>query len=281
MSSIDSVREAFGKIFLAIQRVLYMLGRKTVVVISCGCAVATTKPKLRIRSKPMKRSLPLAAAAALLIGAIQAQAQSVTFDFEDGTDQGFGHKFSNDASENFPIVTIGGSKRMEVLRNGDFQEADRASQGSDAFFNAMNAAVNNPSGYLISYDYYIDTSLSPGNYGGFLQLGTYINAGGGAYTQDFPAVKDFELNGTQLASGQIFSGTVSETLTAKYGALDPGFLGQTFLRMGLIMNGDGVDAKVYFDNITITAVPEPSTFALLGLAAPAFWMMRRFRAARS
>ena len=224
----------------------------------------------------MKPTFCLAAAAALLVGAIQAQGQSITFDFQDGTDQGFGLKFSNDASAAFPIVNIGGSLRMAVARTGAFQEADRASQGSDAFLAAMNSAVLNPSGYKISYDWYVDTSLSPGSYGTFLQLGTYINSGGGAYTQDFPGTgKDVELNGTQLASGQVFSGTVTETLTQKYGALAPGFLGQTFMRLGLIMNGDGSAATVYFDNISITPVPEPASLSLLGLAA--LWMIRRGR----
>ena len=223
----------------------------------------------------MKRLHVVAAAAAVLFGAIQLRAQSVTFDFEDLTDQGFGNKFSNDASAAFPIVNIGGSNRMEVLRNGDFQEADHAS-GSNPFLAAMNAATANPGGYLISYDWYVDTALSPGNYGSFLQLGTYINAGSGAYAEDFPgAGKDVELNGTQLASGGVFSGTVSETLTAKYGALDPNFLAQTFMRLGFIMNGDGAAATVYFDNVSVSPVPEPSTLMLLALVVPACWAARR------
>ena len=224
----------------------------------------------------MKRTLTLAAGVALLFGTIQAQGQSITFDFQDGTDQGFGAGFGNDASKTFSIVNIGGSLRMAVPRTGAFQEAGRESQGSDAFLAAMNAAVLNPSGYTISYDWYVDTSLSPGNYGSFLQLGTYINSGAGAYTQDFPSTgKDVELNGTQLASGGVFSGTVTETLTQKYGALDPNFLGQSFMRFGLIMNGDGSATTVYFDNISIAPIPEPTSLSLLVLAAPALWMFRR------
>jgi len=229
----------------------------------------------------MKNHFSLLAAVALAIGTIQSPGQSVTFNFQDGTDQGFGAGFGDDASKTFPIVNIGGSLRMAVLRTGAFQEAGRQNQGSDAFLAAMNAATANPSGYVISYDWYVDTSLSPGNYGTFLQIGTYINSGSGAYTQDFPGTgKDVELNGTQLASGQVFSGTVSETLTQKYGALDPGFLAQSFMRFGLIMNGDGSAATVYFDNISITAVPEPTSLCLFGLAVPALWMMRR-RSVRS
>lgn len=204
-----------------------------------------------------------------------ASAQTVTFDFQNNTDQGFGTGFGDDASKVFPIVNIGGSLRMEVTLGG-FQVAGRGSQGNDAFLAAMNAAVNNPGISTISYDWYVDTSLAPGTYGTYLQFGSYINSGLGAYTQDFPASgKDVELNGAQLASGQVFSGTVTETLTQKYGTLsDPNWFAQTFMRFGLIMNGDGAP-KVYFDNITITAVPEPSSLCLLGAAASAMWMMRR------
>src|SRR5882724_9031519 len=130
----------------------------------------------------MKNHFSLLAAVALAIGTIQSPGQSVTFNFQDGTDQGFGAGFGDDASKTFPIVNVGGSLRMAVLRTGAFQEAGRQNQGSDAFLAAMNAATANPSGYVISY-WYVDTSLSPGNYGTFLQIGTYINSGSGAYTQ--------------------------------------------------------------------------------------------------
>jgi hypothetical protein len=207
--------------------------------------------------------------------ATSLQAQSVLFDFEDGTDQGFGTGFGNDASASFPIVNIGGSLRMEVPLGG-FQVAGRESQGSDAFLAAMNAATADPSGYLISYDWYVDTSLSSG-YGSFLQLGTYINAGSGAYAQDFPGTgKDVELDSVALGSGQVFSGTVTETLTAKYGSpLDPGFLAQGFQRLGFIMNGDGTEVVTYFDNISIQPIPEPTTFALLGLGGALLVIRRR------
>jgi hypothetical protein len=221
----------------------------------------------------MKPTFNLAAVVALF-GAVQVHGQSVVFDFEDGTDQGFGTGFGNDASATFPIVNIGGSLRMGVTLGG-FQVAAREG-GSGPFLDAMNAAAANPSGYYISYDWYVDTSLSPGNYGNFLQLGTYFNSGSGAYSQDFPGTgKDVELDGTQLGSGGVFSGTVTETLTQKYGELNPGHVGQTFQRLGFIMNGDGAATIVYFDNISITAVPEPSALALSALGAAAGMLFRR------
>lgn len=218
----------------------------------------------------MRQLQCVAAIAALLLFAGRVSAQTALYDFEDGTDQGFGNKFSNDASATFPLVSINGSNWMEVLRNGDFQEAERnTGNAADPLYQAMLAASGNESGYLISYDYHIDTAATPG--GGFLQLGTYVNTGSGYYAQNFGAVKEVELNGAQLASGQTFSGTVSQTFAAKGFDLPDA---QTFFRLGLIINGDGPTA-VHFDNITVTPVPEPATVALLGLALPALMMRRR------
>ena len=220
----------------------------------------------------MLRVYGLAAMTALLLCATQVSAQSHTFDFESGGDQGWGNKFADDASADFPIVNIGGSNRLAVLRNGDFQEAERASgDTNEPFFMALDAAANNEAGYLLSYDYYIDTS--GGGYGSFLQVGTYVNAGNGYYAQDFPgAGKDLELNSDQLASGQVFSGTVTESFSAKGYDLPTA---QTFFRTGLIINGDGANATVYFDNVSIRPVPEPAALTLIALAMPAFAIARR------
>jgi hypothetical protein len=223
----------------------------------------------------MKRTFGLGLLCALTVGARVAFGQSAIFDFQSGGDQGWGHKFGDDASETFPITLIGGSNRMTVLRNGDFQEADRGtSNPADPLFMAMTAASTNEAGYLISYDWYVDTA--PGNMGTFLQIGTYVNTGTGYYAQDFPgAGKDVELNGTQLASGQVFSGTISETFAAKGFDLPPA---ETFFRLGLIMNGDGTNATVHFDNIRVEPVPEPGTIGLLGtVAAMALTLARRRR----
>jgi hypothetical protein len=210
------------------------------------------------------------------LSAASASAQSVTYNFEDLTDQGFGHKFADDASESFPIVNIGGSNRMEVLRNGDFQEAERTtSNPADPQYQIMLAASAAESLATLSYDWYVDTSLAPGQYGNFLQVGTYVNTGSGYYAQDFPGTgKDVELNGTQLASGQVFSGTVSETFSTKGFDLP---LAQTFFRLGLIINGDGAQAKVYFDNVTLSVVPEPTCLGLLGLGLGFVAMVTRRR----
>jgi hypothetical protein len=211
----------------------------------------------------MQNCLRIAAIAALLFISASASAQSAVFNFEDGTDQGFGTGFGNDASASFPITNIGGSLRMSVLDTASFQQAGREEGNpATAFYQAMLAASANEAGYEIAYDWYVDPSLSPGNYGTSLQLGTYVNTGSGYYAQDFPAVKEVELNGAQLAGNTPLSGTVVINMAAA-GYNIP--LGETFFRLGLITNGNGTNAVVHFDNVTVRPVPEPASLTLLGV----------------
>ena len=220
-----------------------------------------------------------AAVAALLFGAASASAQSATFTFEDGTDQGWGLKFADDASKSFPIVNVGGSNRMLVQRTpGAFQEAERnTGNAADPLYQALLAASANEGAYQISYDYYIDTAAMGAGAGTFLQVGTYVNTGSGYYAQNFGTPKELELDSTQLASGQVFSGTVTQTFTQKGFDLP---LAQNFFRLGLILNGDGANQAVHFDNITVSPVPEPASLALLALAVPALATRARRRAHR-
>jgi hypothetical protein len=212
-------------------------------------------------------------AATLLLGAVQVHSQSVTFDFQDGTDQGWGTGFGTDASANFSIQNVGGSLRMYVPRTGGFQEAGQA-HGADGspFYLTMQAAAANPAGYNISYDWYVDTSTWGANAGTFFQIGSYVNSGSGYYNQDFGPVKEVELNGTQLASGQVFSGTVTFNMAAVGYTMPPA---DTFFRFGFIENGNGSAQGVHFDNISISPVPEPTSAALLALGSSGLLFLAR------
>src|SRR5687767_12951084 len=192
----------------------------------------------------------VAAVAALLLVAGLAPAQSVIYTFEDGTDQGWGDKFADDASKTFPIDNVAGSNRMRVLRDGGFQEAERnTGNPADPLFLAMLAASANEGGYQITYDYHIDTSQWGAGAGTFLQVGTYVNSGSGYYAQNFGTPKELELTAEQLASGQVFSGTVTQTFAQKGFDIPPA---ENFFRLGLIINGDGAAQTVHFDNISVS-----------------------------
>jgi hypothetical protein len=212
----------------------------------------------------------LAAAVALLgLGAIQAQGQSVNFNFSDNTSDGW----ANSGFSGTPLATVStiGSQNYIFLPLGGFQVGN-VSAGSGSFFNAMQAAAANPAGYQISYDYYIDTSTFVGTT--FLQFGTFVNSGSGYYAQDYGAPNEVSLNGTQTASGQIFQGHVSVNLATVGYAMPPA---DTFFRLGLIENANGTGVGVYVTDISVSPVPEPATLALfgLGLAAGAVFLRRR------
>src|SRR5689334_22852334 len=124
-----------------------------------------------------------AVAAFVLLGAATASAQTATYNFETGTDQGFGTGFGDDASASFTVSNVGGSMRMLVPRTS-FQSAGRATgNAADSEYQAMAAAAANPAGYALSYDYYIDTSTFGTGAGTFYQLGTFVNTGSGYYAQ--------------------------------------------------------------------------------------------------
>jgi hypothetical protein len=215
---------------------------------------------MQITSFSNKTITGLAAAVALL-GAIQAQGQSVLYNFADDTADGWSASgFGTTPAST--IQTINGQNYLYAPLGG-FQVANVAG-GSGALFNALAAAAADPTGYDISYNYYIDTSTFSGVT--YLQFGTFVNEGNGGYYQDYGSPNEVQLNGTQTASGQIFTGTVTVSFAAAGFALTPG---DTFYRLGLIENANGSGVAVDVTDISVApiATPEPSSLALLGMGA--------------
>jgi hypothetical protein len=218
-----------------------------------------------------------AVAMCLGFGANQAQGQSVDFTFADGTSDGWADAgFSGSPAS--AVSNIGGQNYIFVPYSG-FQAANVASDSSgvlSGFNAAMSAAIGNPAGYDISYNYYINTATFSG--ATFLQLGIFVNTGSGYYKQDYSTPNQLSFNGSQLSSGQVFTGTVTENL-ATMGVSDTA--PETYFRLGLIENtGSGTTGVgVYYTDISVTPapVPEPATLSLcgLGFASGLIFLRRR------
>lgn len=220
----------------------------------------------------MKKNIVISlgvAVVALTLGTIQSSGQSsVLFNFSDGTSQGW-NSGGFSAGGALSVTTIGSQNYIQVpVVSGGFQAANVASDFTGvpqpAFDSALGAAARNPTGSYVQYTYYIDTSTftTPGTY---LQIGTYFNGGSGYYAQDWPSNPDgssgeVAFNGTQVASGNVFSGTVTVPFTA-YGT-DPN--AENYYRLGLIVQGDATGAYVDYSNIKVYGVPEPASLALCG-----------------
>ena len=217
---------------------------------------------LTINSNKTKITSLAAAVALLGLGAIQAQGQSVLYNFSDGTNDGWAN--SGFGTTPHAVVQTFGSQNYINIPLGGFQVASvvtGAAGNLPTFTATMAAAAANPFGYNISYNYVINTAGFSG--ATYLQLSTYVNENNGYNAQD--AANEVSLNGTQLASGGIFFGTV----TINMGAV--GFTGMsatdTGYKLGLIMNGSGTGVSVDYTHISVAPIPEPSSLALAGLGA--------------
>jgi hypothetical protein len=229
----------------------------------------------------------LTAAALLGIGAIQAQAQSVTFNFADAASDGWDQGGFSDTTP-LAVQNIGGVNYI-VAKEGGFQVANATSANAGipaTFAAAVNAALLNPSGYQFSYTWSVNTAeagWATGNAGApasFLQLGLFVNTGTGYYEQDYGGndANEVNLSGTQMASGQTLTGTITLPFTV-FTPTDANAATETFWRLGLIVNGNGTgDAEFTSISLTPTSTPEPASLAVAGLGGLSMLFLRRRKA---
>jgi hypothetical protein len=221
------------------------------------------------------KSLLLSATFALLTGT-SVSAQPL-FSFESGLD-GWAVSGFNARPVTLATSAIGathGSQALAITQMGaGFSwNAKRDNAGMDAFYNAMNVAALNESLWMLELDVtYRDASIPDDPGLTFLNLSLWINSNNGfrdIHSQAFtPGHEDKTIHLTIPLTN--FSGDDE---------LNPN---ATFYQLGIGMNGNwGTgDATVYFDNIQLTLVPEPSTLALLALGSLwglSAWLRRRNR----
>jgi hypothetical protein len=216
----------------------------------------------------------MAAAAVLGLGALQAQAQSITYNFSDGLNDGwFNGGFSDTTAAT--IQNIGGQNYV-FFALGGFQVGNVS--GGSALNAAMGAAWANPSGYVLSYNYSVNTANITG--ATYMQLGVFANPGSGYYTQDYGGNDALEpqFNGTQMSSGGILTGTVTVPFTVFDPAGDTAT--ETSFRLGIVENSNGTGGGADFTDISITpvAAPEPASLAIAGLGGLSLLVLRRRKA---
>lgn len=214
--------------------------------------------------------------AILLATGSAAQAQPL-FTFESGLDgwtsSGFNARPVTLGTS--PIGATHGLQALTLTQTGDgfSWNAKRDNIGQDAFALAMNQAALNPAQWRLELDVtYRDADIPDGSVT-FLNLSLWMNSDAG-----FKNVHSLAFTGGHEDTTKNISVPLTDF------AATPLAVNSSFYQLGIGMNGNwgAGSAVVYFDNIRLTPVPEPSTVALLSLGAVAGLgaLLRRRKVAR-
>ena len=238
----------------------------------------------RILHRAILALVPLCAASA-------AHASVIFANFEDGTTDGFGNLTNSGVTANsFASPTVGavivpttGADTTNVLDltakgfNGGLSSG--ASLGYDFVANGMRsqflandilsftweaAPGTETSGYSQLYNVILN---APG--GGFTTVG---GSSGGTSTL---AVTTGTVNQFPPFSGQL------NTVSINYDAYKAAILANTstpgYIQFAIQTNDANPPSDFYFDNFTLSTVPEPTSFALIGMGATGLLARRRKR----
>jgi hypothetical protein len=223
-----------------------------------------------------------------IFAASVAQASISFGNFEDGATDGFGTFTNSGVTANVfasptagNVITPGsGSDTTKVLdlTAGGFNGG--LGSGADLGFDfaANGLAAQFMANDILTFNW----EVAPGNEGsGYSQLyNIVLNAPGPGYTG---------VGGSSGATSPlaVTTGTVNQypgysgqlnTVSINYDAYKAAMTGTGYIQLGIQTNDSNPPSDFYFDNFTLSQVPEPATFSILGLAAAGL-MGRRHRRA--
>jgi hypothetical protein len=198
-----------------------------------------------------------------------------------GQGNGSPTRFANDGNGNgsFADSNIGFSAMRVFLSSepeasGLTSNAFRLALNNDGAENAVYFRIWNDTGEDVpSWNFKADFFVAEPDANNFstLQFAYAVS------NNNNPGAMTFTTFGTPptITSGLTLSGTPFFQLNATVNAMvnDQGYI---VLRFRDTASGTGVGSTIFIDNIEITAIPEPSTYALMGLGLAALFALRRF-----
>jgi hypothetical protein len=220
--------------------------------------------------------------------ASSAKANVVFGNFEDGMFDGFGYLSNSMGVQPFPaspgptasIITPGsGGDLTHVLdlSGTGFNQGQSGGAALGYDFKANGLATEFMNDDQLSFDWEVAPSSTSSGYSQLYNI--VLNAPGGGFKT---------VAGSSNPSPNLGTGTVNQ---------NPGYTGQvnhvvinydsykalitanpSYLQLGIQTNvGGGAPPDIYFDNFTLTAIPEPASLSLLGIAGAALLGRRRSR----
>lgn len=237
--------------------------------------------------KTQKQRLGILLALAVLGGTCSAPAQYLIGGWQgaaDGwVDNGNGLSITdpaNAAKYSFASGAVSGYGQSLRINQSGFGSNLKYSLTSNP--GALNAFLN---GGLLSFTFSVPDAVSTGVSAGFSQIFSLtINAPGYGYNNqpwaNATATGDVGNNQSGMPNYYFWNTAPvrSQTVTLSYSSILPAIVAGGYSYLELIFTGNtggGAPAFYYMNNVTISAVPEPSALALVGLGVVGCLFRRR------